>query len=75
MDVYPTPTQPGPHVNRGHDSAHPLRRVSVDSVRATMGLSHYVDEAPEQCEARRALAKAAHIPIAGTSVLPMFNGK
>ena len=53
------------HANRGHAAAKQLKRSLVNNV----------DEVPEQCEARRALDKAPHVPIAGAWTVSMFSNK
>ena len=63
------------HAIRGHDSANRLGRVVVNSDGGTSHLLGHVDEVLEDCDLCRAFAKAPHVPIAGTSAVPMFHGK
>ena len=63
------------HAYWGHAPARLLRRVSVDSGGATMGLADYVDGALGRCEIRRPFEEAPRFPIAAASIISMFNGK
>ena len=61
------------YVTWRHAAAEQPKRISTDSRRGNMQLLNYVDEAPEQCEARRTSEKAPRGPIAGTSAVAMSD--
>ena len=61
------------HVNWGHASARHLKTVLVAPDGSPMGSGPHVDEVLEQCEICRVSDRAAHIPIAGTFAVLMFN--
>ena len=53
---------------------HP-NRVLVDAGGDNMHVGNYVDGVLGRCEVRRAVGKAPHVPIAGTSTVSISNEK
>ena len=47
----------------------------MDSAGGNPHLANYVAEELEPCEIRRAIDKAPHLPIVGTSTASIFSGK
>ena len=63
------------HAFWGHASATQLERVLVDSAGGMSHLVNQVGQVPETCDVCRALDKAPHIPMAGTTTVSAFNEK
>ena len=62
-------------VNWGHASATQSERESVASDGGMSHLVNHVDDVLENCDVCRAFDKAPHLPTAGASAVPTFNGK
>ena len=63
------------HVNLDHASAQQMKRVLVDSDCRNLHLLRHIDGVLEHCEICRALGRAPHVPIAGTSTVFLVYGE
>ena len=63
------------HINWGRAPASEMKRVRADSEGGNSHVAHFAANGLEPCDVCKASGGAPHVPIAGTSTVPMFNGK